>query len=248
MHEWKQAWELSKIELKHQIIWLVFSALLFLFLGIMLGMGFPYYINGNEFFQENNPGLFDFVFIFLCWTFPYWMRPKNFRYQMVASGTWVNPYFIKLLQLPIPERVILKSRFVTYLVQSIPVYLVFFLVFYFASGLTEKFMSPGTFLVFVIIWLAFGVYAGHIFPASDAGDRYSLPKLILLYVVTGIIGVSLYILFEFFLPHSPVAWTLLFAARWPLLSSVVSILLAFFGMRFWMWHMRKKMARQDYLY
>lgn len=247
VREWKQAWELSKIELKRQIMWLVFSGLLFILLGLLLGIGFPHYIMEKAYYQENNPGLYDLVFIFLFWIVPYWVRPKDFRYHMVTSDFWVNPYFIKLQELPIPNSVIIKSRFTTSLVQSIPFYALFLLFIYIVSGLIDEFMPVGTFISFSVIWLSFSIYAGFVFPASDAGDRISPLKLVLLYILFGGILVSMYILFGFVMPHGAVAWTMIFADRWPVLCSVLSILLAFCGMRYWMYYMKKTMNRHDYL-
>lgn len=247
MHEWKQAWVLSKIELKRQPMWFVLSALFFIFLAFFMGIGFQHYVTGDQAFQDNNPG-YDLVFLFLFWAVPYWMRPKDFRYQMVASDFWVNPYFIKLQQLPIPDSVIVKSRFTTYIAQSIPIYVLFLVLMYIVSGLAGEWMPIGNFVAFSIIWLAFSVYTGHVFPASDAGDRISPFKLVLLYIVFFAIGIGIYILFRFVLPYNIVAWTVLFASEWPLLSSILSIALAFFGMRYWMYHMKKTMNRQDYLY
>lgn len=248
MSEWKQAWQLSKIELKRMWLWIVISGIIFISMGILLGIGFPYYMGESPMLKENNPGLYDFIFLLLFWVVPYWMRPKEFRYHMVSSDVWLTPYFVKLMQLPIPDSVIMKHRFMTHMTLSIPYSVLFLLLFYLFSGITGAFISPVTFIAFAIIWMSFSVYAGYVFPASDAGDRVGPIKLVFLFILMGGIGLAAYMLIEFYSPYSLVEWTVLFATEWPILSSVISILLAFLGMRYYMFHMRRRMHKLDYLY
>lgn len=248
MNEWKEAWKLSKIELKRRMLWIFLGAVIFIVAAALLGFSFPYYMDNNPLLEENNPGLYDLAFIFMFWIVHYWIRPKEFRHHMVGSDFWVAPYFVKLMQLPIPERVIIKHRFLSHMVVAIPSYIIFWILFYVFSGLSGEFMSPATFIALAIIWLSFSVYAGHVFPASDAGDRLGWFKLVLLYILTGALGLVTYIWLAFYSPYSAVEWTVLLATKWPVLSSVISIGLAFLGMRYWMYHMKKTMNKLDYLY
>lgn len=248
MKEWRQAWQLSKIELNRQVLWIVLSALFFIMMAFFLGIGFTYYMDENPMLKENNPGLYDIAFIFLFWMVPAWMRAKEFRYQSLSSYFWGSPYFIKLMQLPIPEKVIIKHRLLTYMALSGPIHILFLLLFYLFSGWVGEFIHPVQFIAFSIIWLSFSVYAGYVFPASDVGDRVGPVKLVFLYIVFGLLGLGTYIFIEHFTSHSLVAWTMVFADRWPVLSSVISILLAYLGLRTYMYYMRKKMNKTDYLY
>src|SRR5699024_7753660 len=145
MSEWKQAWQLSKIELKRMKVWIIIYGLIFIAMGVLLGVGFTDYMGGDPMFKDNNLGLNDFMFFLLFWIVHYGMRTKQFRYQMVSSDLWLTPYFVKLMQLPIPDKVIIKHRFLTYMTLSIPFYILFLLLFYVFSGITGEFMSPATF-------------------------------------------------------------------------------------------------------
>lgn len=246
MDEWKQAWQLSKIELKGYIPWLVLTLFMFVLLAFFLGASFPAYIDEHRFFKEQNPGLFDLAFLFLFGVVPYWMRPKDSRYQQISGDFYAAPFFIKLLQLPVPERVVIKSRFLTYLVQSLPFHLLFLIVFQLFAALQGHALPPVAFISFSIIWLSFGIYFGHSSPASDAGGRINTLKMFLHIILFGGIVLGAYYLIVFHSPYGVVAWTVLFATNWPLLSTIISILLAIAGMRFWMYYMKKTMNKVDY--
>lgn len=248
MGDWKEAWQLTKIELKTYLWWNLLGAIFFIVAAALLGIGFPYYMDNNPLLEENNPGLYDIGFIAMFWVVPYWIRPKEFRYQAVSSDFWVTPYFIKLMQLPIPDSVIIKHRFLSQMFIVVPYHVLFLILFYLFSGLTGTFMSPVTFVVFAVIWMSFSIYAGHLYTASDAGDRISPFKMVLLFIVMGGVGLLVYLWFSFYSPYSAVEWTVLFATEWPILSSVISIVLAFLGLRYWMYHMKKTMNKLDYLY
>lgn len=248
MEEWKQAWQLSKTELKRRPLFIIGTVLIFIIAALLLGIGYSYYITENPLLRENNPGIYDLMFFLLFWIVPYWMRPKEFRYHMISSDFWGTPYFIKLMQLPIPDSVIVKHRFVSHMVVSVPCNVLFLLLFYIITGVTEVFISPLTFIVFSIIWMCFSIYAGNVFPTSDAGDKMSPLKLVLSYILTGGVALGAFMFIEVYSPYSAVEWTVVFATKWPLLSAGISIGLAFLGMRYWMYHMKKTMHKLDYLY
>lgn len=247
MFEWKQAWQLSKIELKNNIFRFIPSILLVVFLAVILGISYHAYKGEHVFFNEQNPGLFDIVFIALFVILPYLVQPKNFRYQQIDGNLWASPYFIKLLHLAIPEKVIIKNRFLTYFILSVPFHIIFLVFFYLTLGLKGESMSPITFVAFSIIWLSFGIYAGYCYPASDAGDQLSTLKRNLVSILCGGIIIGLFLLIKHYSSFAIVAWTIYFATNWPVLSSILSIFLAFIGVRFWMYHMEKTMKKIDYL-
>src|SRR5699024_5033260 len=134
----------SKIELKRRWWWIVLGVIIFIVAAALLGFSFPYYMDNNPLLEENNTDLYDIGFIVLFWVVPYWIRPKEFRYQAVSNDFRVTPYFIKLMQLPIPDSVIIKHRFLSQMIVAVPYYVLFLILFYVFSGLTGTFMSPAT--------------------------------------------------------------------------------------------------------
>ena len=106
-----------------------------------------------------------------------WAKPKEFQYQKLARDFWGSPYFILLKQLPIPEDILIRSRFLQYYVTSIPIHLLFLIMLFLSSASIKSLLSPGEYISFSLIWISSGIGIGSVFPASDSGDIFFTQKI-----------------------------------------------------------------------
>lgn len=239
MEHWKQAFWITKFELKHYgkhlIIPLVLLALL-LFL-----------------YVPTIPNLFidsfgtDFLFLgLIIIIFTQWGRPKVFQGQKIGGGITASHFLVRLNQLPIAKEVIIKSRFLIYFILSIPYFSIFLLSLYALSSPLREKIPFSNYIVFLIIWLSYILFLGCTIPVSEAGGKV-IRNVIIAILISPVIAAIYALLFTQLYKNGAVHWTMLIALEHPLLATVISLLLAFIGVKYWMNFMRKKMKKTDYI-
>lgn len=239
METWKKAFSLASFEAKaswKSIFTFIFSLLIITMLFIPV-------------FSESGQKLkffYDLLFLIIFTMLPSWIRTKEFQYQKIGEETWGTPYFIFLHQMAIPKEILLKSRFVNYYSLAIPLHVLLFVLLFIFSEARNVF-SIGEYFAFSVIWICFGIYAGAVLPASDTGDYISNFKLTI-YTILLILGTGGLIFFVHFIlgANGIVYWSMEAAKQWPLLSSVLSILLAIAGVKYWLHYAAKNMQKIDY--
>lgn len=237
---WKEALWLAKFELKESKLSFLFLLLFFPFITLGIITMFESYLDINF------VGI-DFFFILSFTFFAIWTKPKYFQVQQLSDELVVSPAMFMLQQLPVGKDIIVKSRFIIYFVYSVPPQILLLTFLYLFTPAIQGMMGISSYLSFAIIWLAFGVYIGGIVPTGDAGDKASRGK-VAVYGVLLLIGlIAFFTLFTLLSEHSIVHWTIIFAQKWPLLSSALSIVLAFIGLNYWQSYMKKMMGKLDYL-
>jgi hypothetical protein len=240
MKNWKQAFWLAKFELKESK--LSFLLLLLFYSLIILGL-----ISSLESYLDTNFVGLDFFFILLFTYAATWTKPKHFQVQQMNDELVASPTIFMLQQLPITKDLIVKSKFIIYLVYSVPPQILLLISLYLFTPALHGMIEVSSYLVFAIIWLSFGVYIGGVIPASDAGDNASKLKVAVYGVLMLIALIVFFTIFRLVSDHGIVYWTLIFAKKWPLLSGVSSIILAIFGFNYWQSYMKKMMGKLDYL-
>lgn len=242
MHDWKQAFVLAKFEIRESkqifiYLFLYYCLFISLFVSVSYLVG-EFYFGGLD------------IFYLLLFTFvPFWIKPKEFQYQRTNSGMWASPSVIMLTQLPINREIIIKSRFIQYFIYSFPFQLFLLVSLYLLTPNMQTNMSPISYISFSVIWLSFGVYAGLSIVTTDAGDKYGKGnrKLYMAFGFGILLAVILLILcFGLIFNYGIVHWTIIFAQKWPLISSAISILLVFLGFKHAQNHMKKTMEKVDY--
>ncbi|UJL46180.1 hypothetical protein KFZ58_17775 [Virgibacillus sp. NKC19-16] len=240
MQDWKQAYWLATFEWKASIRAFIWTFLFFAVIAVFFLPSFSTYL-------ENDFAGFDLLFITLFALFPAWLRIKEFQYQKISGEIWASPALIMLAQLPVSKNVLIKSRFIVYAAYSIPYNLLMLIALYIVNPQFQTMISPMSHIAFAIIWLAIGIYAGFVMPASDAGDIVNT-KIMTFHGIILIIGGLLFITFIHLLfGNGPVYLTIIAAQDWPLLSSIISILFAFLGVHYWQRYMKKQIDKIDYL-
>lgn len=262
MEDWKEAWWLTKFEFKKLI---TVPVIIILFIGLII---FISIVNGmiNSSVDNNFMGL-DILLVFLFIFILPLLKLGNSKSKGL-SNHHPAAYLIRLHQLPIKNSVIVKHRFLTSLLISIPLQVLVLLSLYLLSPNLQE-LSLNTYLAFIIIWVCLSIYIGSLFITFDAGVHvleWIITLLVFGFLIffIGFIGSIPTMTIEWNLNFPPsidqdilsiqfeatrgiINWTLLFAEKQPLLSSVISIILAIVGWDFWSKQMLKRMNKVDYL-
>ncbi|KOP79590.1 hypothetical protein ACFFHH_02240 [Cytobacillus solani] len=242
MSEWKQARWLAMFEVKASLKGII----------TLIALSFGLAIFFTEVFSitimEDVPIVFDVFFLFTFWVLAASFRPKEHQLKRMGGDIWVSPYFIMLNQLPVKKNVLVLSRFISYFTISIPFHILVLILIYTLSSEYRAYMPVGSYLVFSIIWLSFGVLCGSMFPASDVGEKISTLKAIVYSVLFygGILAVLIVIYYVF--NKGIVEMTMYAAKEWPLPSILISILLAAIGLLYYKGYVYKRIDKVDYLH
>lgn len=240
MQNWKHALWLAKFELNVSKMNVLFTMVFFLFVSTGLKSSYGTYL-------DKGFVLVDLLYLVMFTAGALWTKPKELQVQRIHNELLAQPTFIMQNQLPVPKDALIKSRFIIYFVYSFPWQLLLLLTSYLFAPELKTMMTPGQFIAFSIIWLSFGIYAGYIFPASDAGDQSTRLKTVV-YSIAFFAGmIVLLTFFNLISPYGIVHWTIIFAQKWPMLSAIISILLAGLGFNYWLRYMKKTADKIDYL-
>lgn len=240
MEKWQQAWWLAKFELKQSKLHILF--LLLLCPLVILG----FISNFNDYLSINFVGI-DLVFLLLFTFAPIWAKPSHFQIQKINNGFSASPAIFMLQQLPITTHVIVSSRFIIYFIYTIPVQVITLIFLYAFTPALQEMMTIGPYIAFSIIWLSLGIYLGGIIPVGDAGDQSSTLKVAIYSILMLISLIAFFTFLHLVTGNGLVYWTLIFAQKWPILTALLSIIMAIFGLIFGQYYMRKTMGKLDYL-
>lgn len=239
MEDWKQAAALAKFEFRHSkraLIPLGFMLIVYAFLMIY---------SAPQLVETVFYDLFFLIFIGMAAS---WAKPKEFQLNKMRNGSWGSPYFLMLHQLPIRKEVLIKNRFVVYYAYSIPSHFLFLLSIYLFSEKIRTILTFPEYAAFMIIWLSFGIYWGTSFPLADIGDTkkrgtFEMGIYAVLFFVPIIGGVFL---LQHFTGYGAVYWSMMIAKNWPILSSILSIILAIVCTLYGLRQANKKIRKIDY--
>lgn len=242
MQDWKQAFWLATFELSESKRSFIFPFIFFLFLLSYFRSSLPSYL-------ENGFIGYDLFFVLVFSVAAFWAKPKEFQSYKISSNLQASGLLVMQSQLPIKRDVLVKSRFIIHFFYSFP-YQVFLLILLYAlTPELSELLTFGSYIAFSIIWLSFSIYTGYVFSMSEAGDKTAMTTgaviayCIVFLIILFFIFTFIHVLFD----NGIVYWTIIFAQKWPLLSSAISILLAFFGFKHWQYYMKKTMKKVDYI-
>jgi|SRR5690625_2808298 len=239
MENWKEALWLTKLELKY------YAKSFLLLLGILIMLLIIIVPTMADYFENSTLGI-DVFFILAFCIITTWIKPKQFQNQDHSNGLLLSPYLVILQQLPIKKEIMIKHRFLTYIIISIPFNILFLVSLYLLTPIIHDTMPIGTYLVFSIFWLCFSIYVGCSEIVTESGADKAL--LIMRGLVLGFISVlAIIIVFHKVYPRGFVHWTIYVSTNFPILVILISVSLAIFGFKFWMKRMDRKIERIDYL-
>ncbi|QKY70607.1 hypothetical protein [Lentibacillus sp. CBA3610] len=240
MADWKEAWRLAKFEIKASKWTFPPPFILIILVGMGIASSMGEYLNNGVVVQDL---VFTLIFTFM----PAWIRPKDFQMKAINETMVAGPSVMMLKMIPVQEDVLIKSRFFVYYVLAMPLQVIFLIMLYPITPALWDVLALGGYIAFSVIWLAFSIYFGSIFPASEAGDTTKKFFDVWYSVIFLICYLGILTAIHLITGQGILYWTIIAAQKWPLLSSVISILLAFVGVKYWAHYMKKHMRKMDYL-
>ncbi|GAA0465302.1 hypothetical protein [Alkalibacillus silvisoli] len=239
MNSWKEGLWLAQLELKVTTFKRIYSQLIMI---VLFSLFLATTVDG---YLENNAVLFDIFFILIFVYLGPWTVPKDFQYQKITHNRFGSPYFTLLNQLPINSGSVIKSRFIISFVNTIPSQSIILIAFYYFSPIISETLSPFEYLAFSILWIGVGLTLGSIFPASDVGD-YAGKFKVSFYGVALVIGFGLVLFLFSTFSNGIVHATIIAVQEWPLISIILSIIIAITSIIAWMKSAMNKMNKMDY--
>ena len=239
MEDWKQAFWLTKFELKYYLkSFLLLAAILIMLLIFIVPTMAEYF--------ENSFLSIDIFFIIAFCFVTHWIRPKPFKIEDHNSGFLLSPYLVLLQQLPTRKEIIVKHRFFTYLVISIPFNILFLVLLYILTPVIHDTMTIGSYTVFSVFWLCFSIYFGCLELITDTGIN-KVPAIMRNLLLGFLLIIVMICLFYKVYSHGFVHWTIEVSINRPVIVILVSLILAVLGFKFWMGRMVRKIEMTDYL-
>lgn len=240
MNEWKQAYRLASFELKASMKNLLLIMVFYIAMSLIVMLSFDIYLQGE--FRY-----FDLLFLLIFFLFPAWMKNKEFQMQKLSGDLWTVPSMVMLQQLPISKEVIVKSRFIIHAVCSFPLQLVLLIAMPIMSEEFRNYMTPVTYIVFVLIWLSLAIAVGFIMAASEAGGNFKTKAIVMsfIYMLAG--AAVFFFLIVIVAEDGFIRLTMQLAAGWPFLSGAMAIVLGIAGWKYWQADMKRMMKKTDYL-
>ncbi|MDE4084593.1 hypothetical protein PO902_05965 [Planococcus maritimus] len=240
MNDWNQAYRLAAFEIKASLRNLLLILAFYIAMSLIFMMSFDVYLEGD--FKG-----FDIMFLLVFFMFPAWMKGKEFQMQKMDGNLWSSPPIIMLQQLPISRNTIVKSRFLIHAFCSFPFQLILLIAMPLMSDNFREAMTPVSYAVFVLMWLAISIAVGFMMAASEAGGNFKMKEMVLSFVYIVIAAAAIYWLFPMLSGGGFIEWTMAIAVDWPLLTGVAAVLLMIAGWKYWQVDMRKTMKKTDYL-
>ena len=240
MNEWRLASRLAAFEIKASLRNLLLIMVFYIAMSMIFMLSFDVYLDGE--FKG-----FDLMFLLVFFMFPAWMKSKEFQMQKMDGNLWSSPPIIMLQQLPISRNTIVKSRFIIHAFCSFPFQLILLIAMPLMSDNFREAMTPVSYLVFVLTWLAISIAVGFVMAASEAGGNFKVKEMALSFIYILIAAAAIYWLFPILSGGGFIEWTMAIAVDWPLLTGITALLLMIAGWKYWQADMRKTIKKTDYL-
>lgn len=236
---WREAWWLSRMELKKMtnLFSSVFILLMYIILLIVL-TPFSDQVGANI--------LYDGFFIGAIAMLPISCRKKEYQVTRISGDFWGVSYFNFLLQQPIPEEVLVKSRFlsnsVLYLLTN---GLLIGGLLVWPTDLNTS-LSLSESLSFFLFWLLIGLLIGSAIPTSEVGDLLPRNKLIAVSVLSYGSFFAAAALYYFLANQGIVEGSIALLKSAPAVTLVVTAVATVISYRLAYWYAIKKIRTNDY--
>jgi len=246
MSNWKQAYRLATYEMKESLKAFLGIAMLLIIVSILLAISSN---SLNLYSKMDAMAFYDFVFIVTFTFMPMWLQmPAFMAGQPSKNGSFAAPGVVCSLQLPILKDVISKSRVIIHVIFGFALQVPLLAILYVASPPVREAMGIGTYCTFSIIWLAFGMFLGSgMAIQTDFSGPISVPKLIVYLLLFFGLAALFYVTFTTIIGSGIVYASITAARKWPILSSILAIVIAACGLHFTHQYNIKLMKRNDYM-
>ncbi|PAQ13821.1 hypothetical protein CD798_13425 [Bacillaceae bacterium SAOS 7] len=237
---WRDAWWLSKFEFvkTRGLFKLIISALVFLFTLTALS-------NGSV--NLGTKIIFDWFFILAVTFLPYSFRSKEYQLIRMSGDFWGCSSFNFLQEQPIPEEVLLKSRFLSNSFQSIITNVILIGLLLVLPSRLNSTLSLGESITFLFFWLLISLMMSSLLPASEVGDVISMTKMIVFSIIAYGSILAMTIPYYFYVRTSLIEGSIFLLRNYPVVTLVSITLLTIGSYLYCYRYAIKKMRTNDYL-
>jgi len=237
---WKEATRLALFEWKIEWFKRIFLQCLLTYGLLMFSFGMM-----DGVLEGGGIGL-DYFYLAMFGLIYGWLVPRSFQYQKISAETYASPIFFMLHKLPIANNVLVRSRFIIFYLNAIPVLILLFIGFTFIPEFQQVLSTSGV-RAFTAIWMSYGLSVGALFPASDLGDRHVTNTKLVAITIGLIITITLAILPSYiFYDDGVMNLSIDLANRWPLISIVIATFIAIISNKLWINYAMSKMKQVDF--
>lgn len=242
MKSWKQAWSLARFELKQS------KRVFLLLLVIIMIARFQIETMTDSLLKKENFAGPDLIFILVFSAIWAYARRADFQQKKINDRLWTTHANYYLRQLPISKEVIAKRSFLTYLIYTLPNYIIMLVLIYTTIPTFKEMLSLQSFIPFSLIWLCIGLSFGFLPLMLDITAHLINNFLIFC------LGIAFYILIIFgsallivFTEKGLVFWTIHFAVQAPILSSIIAMIIATTSLYFTPKLLQKRLDSFEYM-
>lgn len=131
---------------------------------------------------EDNPDgygaiIFDVVLLSIVLYYPLLLRLPPFRSADLKSGLYAAPFYVYATRLPIPQRVLMRSRFVLSFVYTVGATVIAIVLAYVYPGTVRSLFTPGEFGAFLTMWGLVAAAASGLIVAGEVGGTYTKKEI-----------------------------------------------------------------------
>lgn len=234
--------EYRSISYKNVLSFLFLSAVFILFVGWFLFSGDFKIVGGTMPAQF----LADFALIFYASYIVYSLRSNAFKMQILKGDLYVTPFLIMLKTMPFSEKVIMRSRIYSFIILSVLINTIHFLIIYFISPNIQEFITATMLPIWLVLWNVIMFLIGMYIPMAEPGKVYSklsLVKFSITYFPIVLLGIFLLIKFT---GHGIFTGMVYLCTNYPLLTLLASLIIGAISIFLTFYYMKQYMAKVDY--
>lgn len=235
VNTFKEAWMLLKFEYKMTPPTYV-PGLMMLALLLFLVVG-----KFTELEEQTTLGT-EMLFISVVIFSPYFARSEQVKSRNIGNKKHASSIVAFLQTLPVSNKVIATYRMTSFTILTVFINSVFFTFLYVFTPYLRSIAPLSTYIVFVLMWICFAIYAGGSQVQYEAGFHYLINLLIALFIVIPLLMFLSIVLFYKTYTHGLIQWMLDVSTDYPLIVTSASIVLAVGG---YVFHIRRFMKRMD---
>lgn len=237
MNEWQQAFLLTTYNIRSSIKELLLLFLIYIVIFIVIISSLHTYFNNGSF-------IFDLFFIgVFSGLATQWVKWDSLQRNESLSR------FMLFLQLPFKHSTIIKSWFITNLLNTLP-FITFLLTFLYAFSTDFKtMMPPFTYICFAIVLLSFSVITMEGIPTNKTKmvvNNITTKRLVIL-ILSFLLFLGIFIFVTFFSNYGIMHWLIIIVQKSPSLLAIVSIVFATLVLWYRYKHIQKQIVKEDFL-
>lgn len=239
MNTFKEAWMLVKFEYKMEPPSYIPGLIMLALLLFLLVSTF------TELEEQATLGT-EMLFIIVVISSPYFVRSEQVKARDIGNKKRASPIVPFLQTIPVSKKVIATYRMMSFTILTVFINSVFFTLLYVFTPYLRSIAPLSTYIVFVLSWICFAIYAGGSQVQYEAGFHYLTNLLTALFLVIPFLMFLSIVLFYKIYTNGLIQWMLDVSADYPLIVTSASIVLAIVGYFFHIRRFMKRMEKTDY--